>query len=54
MCMLTRMEGQIEVIGQRVIIRYSDGHTVFLDVGPDSVVLRMHLGAGEEEDGEQR
>jgi hypothetical protein len=30
--------------GARVVIEYEDGHTVRMSVGPDSPVLRMHLG----------
>ena len=36
--------------GEKVTIEYEDGHVVWLTLGPDSPVLRMHLGldgAGE-------
>jgi hypothetical protein len=34
--------------GSRVIIRYADGHTVYLSVGQDSIILRRHLGLDDE------
>lgn len=31
----------------KVIIEYDDGHTVYLAVAADSLVLRLHLGLGD-------
>jgi len=28
----------------RVVIEYGDGHAVYLDVEPDGLVMRLHLG----------
>lgn len=37
--------------GARVVIEYEDGYVVRMDVaGPDSIVLRTHLGLGLEEE----
>ena len=36
--------------GSRVVISYADGHTVYLSVGPDSIVLRRHLGLDDARD----
>jgi hypothetical protein len=34
--------------GTKVTIQYEDGHTVYLSVNPDSIVLRRHLGIPED------
>jgi hypothetical protein len=30
--------------GAKVVIEYDDGHTVYMSVASDSIVLRLHLG----------
>lgn len=50
---LPRLPATVTLIGgSQVVIEYADGHTVYLSVEPDSLVLRWHLGldspAGED------
>jgi hypothetical protein len=44
------MKAEITVDGSRVTIAYEDGYTVRLDVAPDSIVLRRHLGLPDPEE----